>query len=223
MVRYHVHKILPSVPVLRQINPCNDVLFYFLNTNFNVLLLSNSSVSKLSFSFRLFHKYSVFLSPCLQHSLSLLPLSSICICEPNNIWWGVKVMKLLLMGFSPFSCYFLPLGPNSPPRHPILKNPQPFDFMFQLNAPFLYYIYHIPLHVSSNFMLIIRRIHCMHTASGSSYVTLLRWPLSAQAVSILFQCEKPSIRATNNNRRKIYFLYPIGTGSSFASYKVARI
>ena len=41
-----------------------------------------------------------------------------------------------------------------------------FDFMFQLNAPFLYYIYHISLHVSSNFMLVISRIHCIHTASG---------------------------------------------------------
>ena len=59
-----------------------------------------------------------------------------------------------------------------------------FDFMFQLNAPFLYYIYHIPIHVSRNFMLIIRRIHCIHTASGSLYVTLLRWPLSAQALPV---------------------------------------
>ena len=56
-----------------------------------------------------------------------------------------------------------------------------FDFMFQLSAPFLYYVYHIPLHVSSNILLIIRRIHCMRTASGSLCVTLLRWPLSAQA------------------------------------------
>ena len=47
-----------------------------------------------------------------------------------------------------------------------------FNFMFQLNAPFLYYIYHIPLHFSSNFMLNIRRIHCIHTASGSMYVAL---------------------------------------------------
>ena len=53
--------------------------------------------------------------------------------------------------------------------------------MFQLNAPFLYYIFHIPLHVSSNNVLIMR-IHCIHTASGSLCVTLLRWPLSAQAV-----------------------------------------
>ena len=45
------------------------------------------------------------------------------------------------------------------------------DFMFQLNAPFLYYIYHIPLHVSRNFMLTIGRIHCIHTVSGSLYVT----------------------------------------------------
>jgi len=44
--------------------------------------------------------------------------------------------------------------------------------MFQLNAPFLYYIYHIPLHVSNTTVLIIRRIHCIHTASGSLYVTL---------------------------------------------------
>ena len=55
-----------------------------------------------------------------------------------------------------------------------------FDFMSQINAPFVYYIYQFPLHVSSNIVLIIRRIHCRHTASGSLYVTLLRWPLSAQ-------------------------------------------
>ena len=47
-----------------------------------------------------------------------------------------------------------------------------FDFMFQLNAPFVYYIYQLPLHVSSNIVFIIRRIHCIHTASGSLYVTL---------------------------------------------------
>ena len=46
-----------------------------------------------------------------------------------------------------------------------------FDFMFQLNAPFVYYIYEIPLHVSSNIVLIIRRIRCIHTTSGSLYVS----------------------------------------------------
>ena len=52
-----------------------------------------------------------------------------------------------------------------------------FDFMFQINAPFVYYVYQLPLHVSTNTVLIIRRIHCIHTASVSLYVTLLGWPL----------------------------------------------
>ena len=56
-----------------------------------------------------------------------------------------------------------------------------FDFIFQLNAPLVYHIYQLPLHVSSNIVLIIRRIHCIHTASGSLYVTLLRWPLTGFA------------------------------------------
>ena len=53
--------------------------------------------------------------------------------------------------------------------------------MFQLNAPFVYYIYQLPLHVSSNIVLIIRRIHCIHTASGSLYVTngALSWNIKS--------------------------------------------
>ena len=65
-----------------------------------------------------------------------------------------------------------------------------FDFMFQLNAPLVYYIYQLPLHVSSHIVLIIRRVHCIHTSSGSLYVTLLRWPFSAQAVIINKWCIK---------------------------------
>ena len=47
-------------------------------------------------------------------------------------------------------------------------------FHVPINAPFVYYIYQLPLHVSSNIVPIIKRIHCIHTASGSLYVTLLR-------------------------------------------------
>ena len=42
--------------------------------------------------------------------------------------------------------------------------------------------FHIPLHVSSHIVLIIRRIYCIYTASGSLCVTLLVWPFGAQAV-----------------------------------------
>ena len=44
----------------------------------------------------------------------------------------------------------------------------------KLMHPLFIIFFHIPLHVSSNIVLIIRRIHCIHTASGSLYVTLLR-------------------------------------------------
>jgi hypothetical protein len=27
--------------------------------------------------------------------------------HPNNIWWRAQIMKLLIMQFSPASCYFL--------------------------------------------------------------------------------------------------------------------
>ena len=52
---------------------------------------------------------------------------------------------------------------------------------------FLYYIYHIPLHVSSNFMLIIRRLHCIHTASGSLYVTLTACALSGHLTRVTYK------------------------------------
>ena len=41
--------------------------------------------------------------------------------------------------------------------------------------------FHIPLHVSSHIVLIIRRIHCIYTASGSLCVTLLVWPFGTCA------------------------------------------
>ena len=42
--------------------------------------------------------------------------------------------------------------------------------------------FHIPLHVSSHIVLIIKRIYCIYTGSGSLCVTLLVWPFGAQAV-----------------------------------------
>ena len=45
-------------------------------------------------------------TPCVTHAL---PNSSSLIYHPNNIWQGVQVLKLLLIQFSPTSCYFIPL------------------------------------------------------------------------------------------------------------------
>jgi hypothetical protein len=43
----------------------------------------------------------------------------------NNIWWGVKVIKFLIMQFSPFLCYLAHLWPKYSPQHRILKQPHP--------------------------------------------------------------------------------------------------
>ena len=44
--------------------------------------------------------------------------------HPNN-WWGKQHMKLLIMQFSPFPCYLVPLNPKCLPQHPILRHPLP--------------------------------------------------------------------------------------------------
>jgi hypothetical protein len=36
-----------------------------------------------------------------------------------HVWWGVLIMKLLILQFSPFPCYLLPLRPKHVPQHPI--------------------------------------------------------------------------------------------------------
>jgi len=43
----------------------------------------------------------------------------------NNIWWGVEIIKLLVMQFSPFPCYLVLLRTKYSPQHPILQHPPP--------------------------------------------------------------------------------------------------
>jgi hypothetical protein len=38
----------------------------------------------------------------------------------NNVLWGVGNIMLLIMHFTPLSCYFVSLRPKYPPQHPIL-------------------------------------------------------------------------------------------------------
>jgi hypothetical protein len=40
--------------------------------------------------------------------------------QPNNIWWGVKIIKR----FYPLSCFLVPLRPKYSSQHPTLKHPQ---------------------------------------------------------------------------------------------------
>jgi hypothetical protein len=63
---------------------------YFFNFHFNIILL--------------------FMSRALKVFLSRLG-------HPTNIWWRLQIMKLLIMGFSPVSFYFLSFGSIRSPHH----------------------------------------------------------------------------------------------------------
>jgi len=52
----------------------------------------------------------------------------------NNIWWGVQIIKLLIMYFFPLPCYPVPLRPKYSLQHPILIHPQP-AFSLQCERP----------------------------------------------------------------------------------------
>jgi hypothetical protein len=43
----------------------------------------------------------------------------------NNFWWVVKIMKFLIMYFSPLPSHLVPLRTQYLPQHPILKRHQP--------------------------------------------------------------------------------------------------
>jgi hypothetical protein len=62
------------------------------------------------------------------------PISLYSILSPENVGWGVKIIKLLIMYFSPLPCYLVPLRYKYSPQHPILTYPQP-TFLPQCQRP----------------------------------------------------------------------------------------
>ena len=65
--------------------------------------------------------------------LSYSPNTSWLIVQ-NNIWRLVEIMQLLIMYTAPTSSYLVPLRPQYPPQHPILKRPQR-TFLLQCEKP----------------------------------------------------------------------------------------
>ena len=65
--------------------------------------------------------------PCIcisspPYALHALPISQFY--HPNNVGWGVQIIKLLIMWYSPLPCYLIPLRPKYSPLQPFLKHPQ---------------------------------------------------------------------------------------------------
>jgi hypothetical protein len=105
----------PLVPILSQIDPVHAIPLYLSNIYFNIVsiflvvsfLLASPSISYMHSS----SPHSCYM-PCPSHPLLIY------------VWRGVRVMKLLIMQFSPISCHFISLRTKYSPQHPVHKHPQ---------------------------------------------------------------------------------------------------
>ena len=59
------------------------------------------------------------------HVLHTPPSLLFLIWSPELYWWGVQIIKLLVMQSSPLPCYLVPLTSKYPPHYPILEHLQP--------------------------------------------------------------------------------------------------
>jgi hypothetical protein len=77
--------------------------------HFNIILplIPRPSKQSLFFVFQQKPCIHYFFTPCVTHALPIL--SSLSYPRSNN-WQEIQVLKLLLIQFSPTSCYFLPLA-----------------------------------------------------------------------------------------------------------------
>jgi len=131
-VHYRVYKCSPPV-LLSQINPIHTP-HSTLKIHLNITILSTPGSSQWSLSFRFPHQNPVCTSPLPNTCYMFRASHPSWFDYPKNIWWGVEIIKFLIMYLSPFSCYLVRLRPKYSSQHPILKYPQ-LTFLPQCKWP----------------------------------------------------------------------------------------
>ena len=105
--RYRIHKCPPPVPILSQLDPVHTYTSHFLKIHLNIFLPSTFGALKWPFSFR-FPNQTPLYSYSLPHTRYMLrPSQSSRFYHPNNIGWGVQIVKLLIVQFTMKFTYFL--------------------------------------------------------------------------------------------------------------------
>jgi hypothetical protein len=97
----------PLAPIPSNINHVHIISPYLFKINFNIIIPSTLRSSTSSLYFRFPHQNPVRISLRPTHTTCLELPHSPRLHQPNNIWCGVQIMKLLFVQFSSASCYFL--------------------------------------------------------------------------------------------------------------------
>ena len=107
-VHYRIHKSLPPVPILNKLDPVRNPTSYFLKIHLNIILLSTPGSPKWPLSLRFPYQNSEYACYFPLTRYMPRPSHSSRFYHPNNIEWGVQVIKLLIMLFPPLHCYLFP-------------------------------------------------------------------------------------------------------------------
>ena len=129
------HSQVPaSCFILRQLDPVHTPTSYFLKNHLNIILPSTPRSPQWSLSLWFPHQNPVHASPLPHTRYMPRPSHSSRFYHPHNIEWGLQIIKLFIMWFSPFPCYPIPLRPKYSPQYVILKRPKPM-FLPQCQRP----------------------------------------------------------------------------------------
>ena len=123
-VFYRIHKFPQTVPILGQFDPVHTPH----PTSWRPILILSpiyACVSEVVSFPQDSPPKPVCTSPLTHTRYMPRPSHSSRVDHPNNIWWVVQIIKLLIMQFSPLPCYLVPPIPKYSFQHPILKHPQP--------------------------------------------------------------------------------------------------
>jgi len=108
-VYFCIHMCLPPITILSQLSVVHTPHTHSLKIHLNIILLSTLGSSKWSLSLRFPHQNPVYAFPAPHTCYMPRPSHSSRFDHPNNVGWGVEIIKLI-MSFFPLPSSLL--GPN---------------------------------------------------------------------------------------------------------------
>ena len=94
---YQIHNRPSHTPILSQINSYHASPSHFFKIYFSIILLPTPGLAKRSPSLNSLHQIPVCTSPFPHMFYMSCPSHSSWFNHLNNIWWGVHIIKLLIM------------------------------------------------------------------------------------------------------------------------------